>query len=219
MPTGIHLQDPREQLFGAAEQILLQEGPNALTSRAVTARAGCAKGVLHRHFESFDAFVAEFVLDRIDRMRAQGAALRGTAGTGTVVGNLTDALTRLFGPLAVSIVTLVVFHDQVRVRLRAARPAGGLPVLGELAVILSDYLADEQKLGRLAAGADLGMLVPTLLGALHLRFAGADGPPPGADDIREVVSSVFATALTTTDRATADRATTDRATTDRATTD
>src|ERR1700754_5189328 len=102
VPTGVAISDPREQLFAAAERILLRDGPQALTSRAVTTEAGCAKGVLHRHFADFDDFLAEFVLDRIGRMAPQAAALRGAAGTGTVVGNLTDALTALFGSVAVS---------------------------------------------------------------------------------------------------------------------
>src|SRR5438874_11369332 len=97
VPTGIRIRDVREQLFAAAERVLLRDGPNALTSRAVTTEAGCAKGVLHRHFADFDAFLAELVLDRIARIGIQAAALRDSAGTGTVAGNLTDALMDLFG--------------------------------------------------------------------------------------------------------------------------
>ena len=62
MPTGVAIRDVREQLFDAAERVLLRDGPSALTSRAVTTEAGCAKGVLHRHFADFDAFLAELVL-------------------------------------------------------------------------------------------------------------------------------------------------------------
>ena len=36
MPTGVALRDAREQMFAAAERILLRAGPHALTSRAVT---------------------------------------------------------------------------------------------------------------------------------------------------------------------------------------
>src|ERR1700685_262194 len=107
MPTGVRILDAREQLFGAAERVLLRAGPNALTSRAVTTEAGCAKGVLHRHFADFDAFLAELVLDRVARIGSQAAALRDSAGTGTVAGNLTGALMALFGPVAVVILSLV----------------------------------------------------------------------------------------------------------------
>src|SRR5512132_3307091 len=118
VPTGVALRDAREQLFDAAERVLLRDGPNALTSRAVTTEAGCAKGVLHRHFADFDAFMAELVLDRIGRIGAQAAALRESAGTGTVAVNLTGALTDLFGSVAVAIVGLITFRDDLRARLR-----------------------------------------------------------------------------------------------------
>ena len=123
MPTGVAIRDAREQLFDAAERVLLRDGPNALTSRAVTTEAGCAKGVLHRHFADFDAFLAELVRDRIARIDGQAAALRDSAGTGTVAGNLTGALTDLFGSVAVAIVGLVTFRDDLRARLRQATPA------------------------------------------------------------------------------------------------
>src|SRR5512138_2479743 len=102
-PTGVALRDAREQLFDAAERVLLRDGPNALTSRAVTTEAGVAKGVLHRHFADFDAFLAELVLDRVARVKSQAAALVESAGAGTLVDNLADALTDLFGSVAVAI--------------------------------------------------------------------------------------------------------------------
>ncbi|MFB9895457.1 TetR/AcrR family transcriptional regulator [Planobispora takensis] len=183
MPTGVALRDVREQLFGAAERILLREGPSALTSRAVTAEAGCAKGVLHRHFADFDAFLAEFVLDRIERMDPQAAALRESAGTGTVAGNLAAALTALFESVAVAIVALVTFRDELRARLRQAWPAG-VPVLTEAVDMIASYLAAERDLGRIAQDAAIDMLAPTLIGAAHLLFADRTGarPEPGAVD-------------------------------------
>ena len=124
MPTGVAIRDVREQLFDAAERVLLRDGPDALTSRAVTTEAGCAKGVLHRHFTDFDAFLAEFVLDRVSRMDSQAASLLDSAGTGTVVGNLADSLTAVFRSVAVAIVPLVTFRDELRTRLRqTCRPA------------------------------------------------------------------------------------------------
>src|SRR5256714_12103277 len=161
VPTGIAIRDVREQLFDAAERILLRAGPSALTSRAVTAEAACAKGVLHRHFADFDAFLAELVLDGAAGMGPQAAALREAAGTGTVAGNLTAALTALFGSVAVAIVPLVTFRDELRARLRETWPAG-VPVLTEAAAMIASYLAAERDLGRIAADADVDTLPPKL---------------------------------------------------------
>ena len=190
MPTGVAIRDPREQLFEAAERVLLRDGPTALTTRAVTAEAGCANGVLHRHFADFDAFLAELVRDRIARVTRQGAALRESAGTGTVDGHLSDALTDLFGSVALAIVALIIFRDGLRARLRQSTPAG-VPLLTEAAAMIAAYLAAERDLGRIAADADTGMLAATLIGAAHLLFAGRDGIPPEPETVRKMVTSVI----------------------------
>jgi AcrR family transcriptional regulator len=191
VPTGVAIRDAREQLFDAAERVLLRDGPSALTSRAVTAEAGCAKGVLHRHFADFDAFLAELVLDRIGRIGNQAAALRNSAGTGTVAGNLTGALMDLFGSVAVAIVGLVVSRDDLRARLRQATPAG-LPVLTEATAMIASYLTTERELGRIAADVDVDTLAPTLIGTGHLLFADRKGTPPEAEAVHKVVTTVIA---------------------------
>lgn len=191
MPTGVHIRDVREQLFDAAARVLLRDGPNALTSRAVTTEAGCAKGVLHRHFADFDAFLAELVLDRIDRIEHQAAALRESAGTGTIAGNLTGALTTLFGSVAVAIVALIIFRDELRARLRQTWPTG-VPLATEAAAMIASYLTAERDLGRLAVDADIDTLAPTLIGAGHLLFADRKGAPPEAGAVRKMVTTVLA---------------------------
>src|SRR5436305_12393604 len=93
VPTGVALRDVREQLFDSAERLLLRAGPSALTSRAVTEEAGVAKGVLHRHFADFDAFLADYLLDCARRVAEQDERLRERAGQGDLADNLAEALT------------------------------------------------------------------------------------------------------------------------------
>ena len=194
MPTGVAMRDVHEQLFDAAERVLLRDGPDALTSRAVTGEAGCAKGVLHRHFADFDAFLAELVLDRIRRVDDQAAALRATAGSGTVTDNLVDALTELFGSVAVAIVALVTFRSDLRPRLRRAGVTGatGVPVLADGQAMIAAYLSAERGLGRLMADADVDTLSLTLVGSAHVLFAGRERTPPRAAAVRKVVTAVMA---------------------------
>ncbi len=194
MPTGVAIRDARQQLFEAADRILVRAGPSALTSRAVTAEAGVAKGVLHRHFADFDAFLAEFVLDRADRMDSDAATLREAAGSGTVAGNLTAALIALFGSVAVAIVPLITFRDELRAALRETWPAG-VPVLTDAVGMISAYLAVERDLGRIAADADVDMLAPMLIGTAHLLYADRNGPPPTAATVRRTVTSALAGVL------------------------
>lgn len=190
MPTGIAIRDPRAQLFDAAERVLLRDGPMALTSRAVTAEAGVAKGVLHRHFTDFDDFLAEFVLDRVQRMDELTAGLRDTVGTGTVVGNLTQALRSLFGSVAVAVVPLVIARPQLRVRLRRSWPAG-VPVLTQAAEIIASYLAAERELGRIDAGTDVDTLGFMLIGTVHLEAVGSEGAPPDEESVVRILATVL----------------------------
>ena len=192
MPTGVAIRDPRGQLFDAALRILLRDGPAALTSRAVTAEAGVAKGVLHRHFADFDAFLTDLALDRIALIDRQAADLRAAAGTGTVAGNLTAALPALFDPAVLALIRLVIARDELRVRLRAA--AGSrIPLMSASTALVAGYLTAERDLGRIAAGADIGTLAPTLTGAAHLLFTDADGTPEPAA-VARVVDTVLGAA-------------------------
>jgi AcrR family transcriptional regulator len=194
VPTGVAIRDARGQLFDAAERVLLRAGPNALTSRAVTTEAKVAKGVLHRHFADFDAFLAALVEDRIGRIGRQSAALRAAAGTGTVAGNLTSVLTDLFGSVALEIVSLLIFRDDLRARLRQTRPVG-VPLATEATAMIAAYLSAERDLGRIAADADVDTLAPTLIGAGHLLFAGREGAPPEPEAVRKMVTTVIAGVL------------------------
>ncbi len=170
---------------------IIRDGPSALTSRAVTTEARCAKGVLHRHFSDFDTFLAELVLDRIARIHDQGAALRNCAGTGTVAGNLTGALMALFESVALEILGLVTSRHDLLARLRRTTPTG-IPVLTDAAAMIASYLTTERDLGRITADADIDTLAPMLIGAGHLLFAGREGIPPEARAVHTMVTTVIA---------------------------
>jgi len=192
VPTGVHLRDARQQLFDAAERVLLRDGPNGLTSRAVTDEAACAKGVLHRHFADFDTFLAELVLDRAAQLEARAGALRDSAGTGTVAGNLTAALITLFSPVPVAIIPLITFRDELRARLREARPAGGIAILAQITTAVSTYLTTERTMGRISADADIDSLTLSLVGGGHLLFADRTAEPPSEASVGKLVTSVVA---------------------------
>jgi AcrR family transcriptional regulator len=191
MPTGVAIRDPRGQLFEAAERILLRDGPAGLTSRSVTAEAGVAKGVLHRHFADFDDFLAELALSRVARIASQADGLRAVAGSGTVAGNLAAALPPLFTPEMLALIRLVIARDELRARLRAAT-GSRIPVLSESTAMVAGYLSAERELGRIAPAADVGTLAATLIGAAHLLFADAEGSGPTLDAIARVVTTVLA---------------------------
>ncbi|WP_206784856.1 TetR/AcrR family transcriptional regulator [Amycolatopsis sp. MtRt-6] len=196
MPTGVHLRDVRGQLFHAAERVLLRDGPNALTSRAVTTEADVAKGVLHRHFADFDDFLAELVRDRLARLADQAALLEAAAGTRSVTENLVDALTDLFDPISVALTSLIFFRDELRTRLRGESGEKGLPILSEAQAMLATYLSAEREQGRIAPNADLSALAVSLIGAAHLIFAGRPRQSlPDPTELEKMVNTVMADPL------------------------
>ncbi|WP_449060471.1 TetR/AcrR family transcriptional regulator [Planomonospora algeriensis] len=168
--------------------MLVLREPGEARRRAVAAEAGVTKGVLHRHFADFDAFLVDLVQERIARIDDQAAALREAAGS----DNLTGALMDLFDPVAVAIVGLVIFRDELRVRLRQARPGRGITVLAEAATMISSYLDNECELGRIAVDTDADALALPLIGAGHLLFAEREGGPPDAGAVGKVVIAVIA---------------------------
>ncbi|XVU23934.1 TetR/AcrR family transcriptional regulator [Actinoplanes sp. CA-054009] len=190
MPTGVALRDVRQQLFDAAERVLRRDGAGGLTSRAVTAEAGVAKGVLHRHFTDFDDFLAAMVEDRIAALAHESDTLRAAAGTATVVTNVASALTSIFTSVAVNVVALIIARDGLRARLRRDRPTG-IPLLTEAATMIAAYLKAEQDLGRLSPRADAGIVAMTLIGTSHLVFAGHDDTPPDPAEVEKLVTSVL----------------------------
>jgi AcrR family transcriptional regulator len=193
MPTGVALGNARGQLFAAAERILVREGPGGLTSRAVTTEAGCAKGVLHRYFPDFDAFLAELVVDRVHRLPDRGADLMDRVGTATIAANVARSLVEIFDPVAVAVVALVTARDELRVRLRDARSASGIPLMAEATDLIAAYLSAERELGRLDAGADVRVLAPMILGGAHLLFADREGPAPTREAIQTMSEAVIGT--------------------------
>jgi AcrR family transcriptional regulator len=190
VPTGTPIRDIRDQLLDAAGRVLVRDGPDALTSRAVTTEAGVAKGILHRHFADFDTFLATLVLARLERLDSLSTELRASAGTATLTDNLTRVLAAALEPSALRIVSLVSSRDELLARVRLASPAG-VPLLAETTRMIAAYLTAERGLGRIAIETDVDTLAVILVGSSHLLAAGSQSAPLDPDDLREVVSTAL----------------------------
>jgi hypothetical protein len=91
----------------------------------------------------------------------------------------------------VAIIALLIFRDDLRARLREARPTG-VPVLSEATAMIASYLAAERDLGRIATDAGIDTLAPALIGAVHLLFSDREGTPVEAATVHKVVTMVIA---------------------------
>ena len=191
MARGVAIPEVREQLFAAADRVLARDGPAGLTTRAVTAEAGVANGVLHRHFRDLDEFLAAFVASRLGVIADGAAVLPGRAGDGTVTGNLTEATVAVFGVSAQALMSLVAAKPELGQALEhATGRAGGL---GDIERHFAAYLDAEKKLGRIGPGADTETLAFTLLGTVHHLILTRRGDSPGLrGQVRRIVAALVA---------------------------
>jgi AcrR family transcriptional regulator len=187
MARGVAIPEVGGQLFAAADRVLARDGPAGLTTRAVTAEAGVANGVLHRHFRDLDAFLASFVASRLEAIADDAAALPGRAGHGSLTGNLTEAAVAVFGASAQALMSLVAAKPELGPALEhATGRAGGL---GDIERHFAAYLDAEKKLGRIGPGADTQTLAFTLLGTVHHLVITRRGDAPG---LRQQVDRIVA---------------------------
>ena len=191
MPRGVAIPEVREQLFAAAGRVLAQAGPAGLTTRAITAEAGVANGVLHRHFRDLDRFLAEFVASRLAAIAETAASMPSRAGQGTVAANLTDAILALFGADALALMNLVAARPGLQPAAEHAATSGG--GIGDVEGHFAAYLDAEEKLGRIAPGTDTQALAFTLIGAVHhLVITSPAGLPDLPERVRRIVAALIA---------------------------
>ncbi|MDN3297578.1 TetR family transcriptional regulator [Streptomyces ficellus] len=187
-PRGVAIPDLRERLFDAAQRVLAREGPAALTSRAITTEAGCAKGLLHAHFDGLDAFVAELVLDRFARTARQAEELGSRAGHATVAENLVTVALTLVNSLHPTVVGLAMTRAESSARVRQALAAGA-PGFASIEAAITAYLTEEQRLGRLASGTDTATVALALVGTVHhLLMTNWTGTPVPRERVERLVA-------------------------------
>jgi AcrR family transcriptional regulator len=189
-PRGVAIPELREQLFAAADRVLARDGPAGITSRAITAEAGVAKGILHNHFGDLDGFLVAYAVDRIRAVAARAEQLESLAGQQTVAANLTEAAITLFAPTALALSGLILARPSLISRLDEALASGSDP-LGVVQTAIASYLDAEQKLGRINASLDTNTLALALLGSVHHLFLTHPGQPLERAALQRIVAALL----------------------------
>jgi AcrR family transcriptional regulator len=165
VPRGVAIPELRQQLFTAAERVILRDGPSRLSGRAVTTEAGVAAGLLYAHFTDLDDFLAAYAVDRSFVVIAAAAPLTDRAGTGDIAANLADALLAIPRDTLTTLARLLVLRPELAARVHDV--LGDDTALDAIERATAAYLEAEHRLGRLAATADPQAVALALVGALH----------------------------------------------------
>lgn len=154
----------RQQLLDATERTLQTKGLARVTTKDIAAEAGCAEGTLFNHFSHKDDLLLATLREKLPEFAAFMREDR--AGTKTVVENLEEIgrvaldFYRQTLPLLGALFAdpeLLARHQQ-----RVKEHHGG-PRLAYAVVV--DYIAAEQKLGRVRSDANAQSIAVLLLGA------------------------------------------------------
>jgi AcrR family transcriptional regulator len=181
----------RDDILSAAEQLILEAGLGAATTRAIAKAAGCAEGSIYRHFPDKDALVVEVVKTCFPDFIAMLCGLPERVGTGTVVQTLEELGTVALGfyrgilPIAAGVLSdqALLAKNQASFKATESGPAKALEAV-------TDYLIEEQRLGRVSAHVSAGygarMILGTFFSQAFLEELSGDGPGSAEFDARMV---------------------------------
>jgi AcrR family transcriptional regulator len=180
----------RASLLRHARRLVERDGPQALTMRALAAEAACAIGLPYKVFADRDELVAELVLEEFSELRGELDGWTSRAGTGTVGSNLARyAAILLERELPAWEMVGTVGDDKLS--RAAAEKAGPSGLLASFDTAVRDYLAAEQRLGRVAREVDPEAWGFLITGAIHnLLIAGPGYPRPSKRRLARFLAEV-----------------------------
>jgi AcrR family transcriptional regulator len=155
----------RERLIGAAEELLAETSPAAITTRALAKAAGVSDGVLYNHFENKSAVVVAALVRRFSALVESFLAALPAPGDASIRASL-EAVALALVDLNTNAAPLFskLLGDQALLgRFVAGIHSRDIPFGGKQirdAVVI--YLAAEQERGRLGA-VDIGAATDLLL--------------------------------------------------------
>lgn len=188
--TAAATEELRASLIDHARRLVEREGGDALTMRALAAEAGCAVGLPYKVFANREELVTEVVLLAFQRLRASFDAFVARAGTGTVAGNLAS-YARLFLESQTPAVSLAWKMDSATLSHAVDAKADESGLLASFDSAVADYLAAEQRLGRVDAEVDARAFGFVITGAVHnLIVSGEAYPRPGIDEVERMLAAV-----------------------------
>lgn len=158
--------DLRSELIDAAARLLRTRGVAALTTREIAREAGCSDGALYTHFPTKSDLLVAVCEERLPNLRGEIGDLVSRVGSSTVERNLEAIIrvTQAFMAELIPLTNAVASDAELRTRHRQHFAGGVIPPRRTIDA-LADYIAAEQRIGRVDPRASPRVFASMLTGA------------------------------------------------------
>lgn len=181
----------RASLVEHALRLVARDGASALTMRALAAEAGCAVGLPYKVFADRHELVTAMVHAELESLRNAFDELLARAGRHTVGGNLAWFADVLLDSPAVALGDEIAADATLTTAANTEFHTTGLSTAFD--TVVPDYLAAEQRAGRVDPALDAKAFGFLVVGALHNLLASGPGyPKPSRRELRRLLDTVAA---------------------------
>ncbi|MFI9552155.1 TetR family transcriptional regulator [Nonomuraea endophytica] len=153
-----------QQLLAAARDVVVEEGLEATTVRAVAARAGVSTGVVHYYFENKD----QILLKALRQAHEEASARRDA-----IMAEQAGSAEKLAGLIALAVPThgaerdeFILWLEYFRVAMRGRLPGADLPMATRFRQYFFDVIEEGVRSGEFRPVRDVNAIAEQLIGLL-----------------------------------------------------
>jgi AcrR family transcriptional regulator len=186
----------RKEILQAAEQLMLRHGLSGVTTRQISQEVGCSEGALYVHYDSRLNLLLAMLEESLPEMLGPLQTLEQRVGRGSAQANLAVALGGIYRfhqratPLAAGLFAEPALLAAYRASLARQRKGPHLSIQ-----VLQNYIAAEQRLGRIDQHADPKLAAYLLMSASFFRafteqFFGGPMVPTWSKLVKQLIAAV-----------------------------
>ena len=186
----------RSDILRATEKLMRSHGLSGVTTRQISKEVGCSEGALYVHFKGRLELLLAMLEESLPDMLGPLQTLRESVGRGSPHANLQAALRGIFNfhrrvlPATAGLFAEPELLEAYRDSL--ARQGKG-PHLSM--AVLADYIAAEQRLGRIGSDVDVKLAAYLLMSSSFFRafletFLGMPAQPSWDKFAKQLIATV-----------------------------
>jgi len=186
----------RKEILQAAEKLMVTRGLSGITTRQISEEAGCSEGALYVHFKGRLELLLAMLEETLPEMLGPLRALQQQVGRRSPQANLATALRGIFRfqqratPRIAGLFADPELHAAFRASLSRQNRGPHLSLKA-----LEDYIASEQRLGRVERRVDpqlaaFVLMSSSFFGAFNEQFFGRSMRPGWNKLVKNIIAAV-----------------------------